>query len=69
MTDYGIGIILIFFKEFLGSRKCNLVDVFLNVVGSHTDAMVGNRQSASLLIDGYADIHLAQHTFEFTKRG
>ena len=29
MTDNGIGIILIFLQEVVGSRECNLIDVFI----------------------------------------
>ena len=38
MSDYCVCIIFVFFEEFFCSRKCYLVDIFVNIVGGHADA-------------------------------
>ena len=41
MTNDGIGVILIFLQEVVGSRKRNLIDVFVYFFCCQADTMIG----------------------------
>ena len=67
MADNGVGIILIFAEEFLGAGECNLVDVFIDVLSGHSDAMVGDSEGAGFFVDFHFDAHFAEFSFVFAE--
>ena len=50
MADNGIGIFFVLLEEVICSRKSYLVDVFVNFLGSHTDAAVADGQCAGFFV-------------------
>ena len=66
MSDNGISIILVFVQEIVSARECNLVDVFLYFVGSHTYTTVGNSNGLGILINTDSNFQVTQFAFEFT---
>lgn len=69
MADDGVCVVLVFFQEFLGTRECYLVDVFLDVVGGHADAMVGHGKCACLLVDSNLHTHIVERALEVAESG
>ncbi len=63
MADDGIGVILVLLKELFGTRKGNLVDVFVDFISSHSDTAVADSQGLGILVDFYADGNVAQFAF------
>ena len=41
MTDDGGCVVLIFFNKLFSSGECDLVDVFVDLFGCHTDTAIG----------------------------
>ena len=66
MTDDRL--ILIFCKELLGTREGNLVDVAVDLVGSHTDTTVADGECLVLLIGADVDRKVAQCALELALR-
>ena len=68
MTDNGVGTVFIFCQEILGAREGNLIDIFVNILGCHTDAVITDGKRAGLFID--FDIHtcVAHLTLEIAER-
>ena len=54
------GLILILCQELLGTREGNLVDVTLNLIGSHTNAAVGDCERMLVGIHRDMDCCVAQ---------
>ena len=44
------GLILILIEELLGTRECNLVDVFVDLLGGHSDTAVGDGQRLGIFV-------------------
>ena len=59
----GIGIILIFIQEIGHTRERNLIDIFLNLLGRHTNAVITNRDGLCRLIQRDAHRQIAQFAF------
>ena len=55
MTDDGMRVVLVFFQEFFGAGESNLVDVFVDFFGGHTDTLVADGERFSFFIDADAD--------------
>ena len=51
VSDDGIGAVLVFVQEVGNAREGNLVDVFVNLFGSHTDTAVADGERLVLLIE------------------
>ena len=68
MADYICSSILVFIEELLGTREGNLIDVFVDIFGSHTDAAVAHGESSGFLIDCHTDIESAELTLKFAER-
>lgn len=68
MTDYVVGCVLIFLKEFLSSRKSDLVDVFVHIILVHTDTSVGHSKGPFFFVNAHTHIKSAKLTFVFAKR-
>ena len=68
MTDDCVGVVLIFFKELLGSGECNLIDIFVNILSSHADTMIGNGERSGLFVNADAHAHVAKLTLEIAER-
>ena len=66
MTDNGIGIILIFLQEVVGSRECNLIDVFIYFFCRQADTTIGygNR----ILALGHMHGQITEFTLKLTDR-
>lgn len=67
MADDGSGIVLVLIQKFLGAGEGNLVDVFIDVLGGHSYAMIGNSESAFFLINSDTDIELPQLSLKFSE--
>ena len=66
VTDDGIGGVLVFLEELLGSREGDLVDVLVDFLGCHADAAVAHGERSGLLIDGDGHAQPFGRAFEFT---
>ena len=51
MTNNGVCVLLVFIKEVVSSRECNLIDVFVNLFLGHADTTVAHGQCAFILVD------------------
>ena len=40
MSDNGVCVILIFFQEIIGARKCYLIDLLVNFIGRYAQVVV-----------------------------
>ena len=65
VTNNSVGIVLVLVQEVIGARECNLVDVLLNLVGSHTNTTVGNCDGLGILVNADGNLQVAQLAFEF----
>ena len=63
MPNDGIGIILIFIQEIRHTRERNLIDIFLNLLGRHTNTIIANRDGLCRLIQRDAHRQIAQFAF------
>ena len=45
-----------------------MVDVFVNVLGSHADAHIAHGDSAGFFVDGNSDLQVAEFAFIFANR-
>ena len=68
MADDRVGRVLVFLEELLGSREGDLVDVFLDIVGVHADATVGDGERAGLFVNFDTDVKLAELALELAER-
>ena len=68
VTDNGVGVVLVFFQEVVGTGEGNLVDVFVDFLGRHTQTTVADGDGTFVLVGFYADGQIAQFAFEFTGR-
>ncbi len=69
MTDQTVAVFFfsfIFFNEFFGARKGNLINKSVNFIGCHTNSAVGYRNGFFLFIKGNLDRKIAQFSFKFT---
>ena len=66
MSDDSSCIVLIFFYELFSTGKCDLVNVFVNFFGCHTDTTVRNLDD--LVVETNLNGQVAQLSFEFTDR-
>ena len=53
-----IGFVLILLKEIRRAGKCNLVDVFLNLIGGHADSVINKGDRLLLRIGADRDLPL-----------
>ena len=66
VTDDGVGIVLVFLQEVIGTGEGNLVDVFVDFFGCHTQTTVTDGDGTVVLVGFYADGQIAQFPFELT---
>ena len=64
MTDNGVSVFFVLSQEVVGSRKCYLIDVFINFFGSKTDTSIRDSDGTVFLISFYADSQIAQFALE-----
>jgi len=66
MTDQAVAIssFPLFFNEFFGTRKGNLINKSVNFIGCHTDSAVGYRNGFFLLIKRDLNRKIAQFSFK-----
>lgn len=69
MANDGRSIVLILFQEVIRTRKGYLVDVFVNLLGCHSNATVRNRKSPFRLINADANRQIAHFTLEVALHG
>ena len=69
MANDGCGVVFVFVDKLLGARESDLVDVFVHLLGSHTDTMVLHGEGLLVLINNYAYAHIAEFAFSITNRG
>ena len=69
MADDGIRVVLVLVEEVVGSREGNLIDVLLDFVGSHTDAVVTYCDCFSVFIDADTNLQVAHLAFEVAFAG
>ena len=50
MADDGVGILLVFVEEIVGSREGYLIDILINLLGRHADTAVADGNGASVLV-------------------
>ena len=55
MADDRITFLLVFFQEVFGTGEGHLIDVALHLIGSHADAVIGDREGLRLAIDSDRD--------------
>ena len=53
-----ISLILILLQKVSSTRKCDLIDIFFNLVGSHTDTVINDLDGLFFLVDPYFDLIL-----------
>ncbi len=68
MTDYGIGVVLVFLKKLFCPRKCYLIDIFIYILSRHTYAVVAHCESAGIGVDTHLHFHVAKFTLELSER-
>ena len=56
VTDDGVCVVLVLVQEVVGSGEGNLVDVLLNFVGSHTDAVIADGDGLGVFVDADANL-------------
>ncbi len=70
MAYDAVGVVFIFGEEFFGAGEGYLIDILIDVVGIHANAMVGDGESAGLFINGDAHLKVvAQGAFEVAESG
>ncbi len=68
MSDYILSAVLVLCQELFCTRECNLVDVFVDIFGSHAYAVVAHGKGAVLFVDGHAHVHIVECAFVFAER-
>ena len=68
MADYAVGRVLILRQEFFGARESNLVDIFVDIVGGHSDTVVADGQRSGLGVDLHCHLGVAYLTLEVAER-
>ena len=61
-------LILILCEELLGTRKCDLIDVAIDLLGGHTNTAITHRQCLLLGIHADVNLRITQFTLELTFR-
>ena len=69
MADDGVGIVLVLLQEVVGAGESYLVDVLLNLLGCHADAVVAHGDGLGILVDADAHLQLAHLTLEVAFAG
>ena len=68
LSRIGIGFPFVFFYKFFGSRKSNLVDVFVHLLGSHSNAIVFDGKRFGFFVNHNFNGKIAQFFFNITHR-
>ena len=63
-----IGVVFVFGKKIFSAREGYLIDVFVDIVGSHAYAVVAHGESSGFFVDCYCDLELAHLALEIAKR-
>ena len=66
MADDSLCAVFVFVDKLLRAGESDLVDVFIHLLGGHSDTMIGNGQGLLGLINTYAHAKVAQITLHFT---
>ena len=69
MSDYAVQLVFVLFQELPGRRECNLVDVLVHLLGSHSYATVRNGEGVLLVVGLDVDGGIAEFSLEFTFAG
>ena len=64
MANDGSSIVLVFLHKLFSTRESDLVDVFVDLLGRHTDTTV--RDGDRLVVELHANGQVAQLPFELT---
>ena len=68
MADNAVGRVLILRQELFGTREGNLVDIFVDIVGGHSDTVVADGQRSGLGVDLHCYLGVANLTLEVAER-
>ena len=66
MANDSVGIIFVLVQEVVCTRKCNLVDVLLNLVGCHTYTTISNGNGLGILVNADGNLQVTQFAFELS---
>ena len=66
MTDDGIGLVLVLLHEVVDAREGYLIDIAVNLVGSHTDTAVADGERTLVLIQVYMHGEVTHLALEIT---
>ena len=66
MADDSLCTVFVFVDKLLRAGESDLVDVFIHLLGGHSDTMIGNGQGLLGLIYTYAHAKVAQVALHFT---
>ena len=59
MTDDGFRAVFVFVDELLSAGECDLVDVFVHLLGGHADTVIRHGERLLLLINRHAHAKVA----------
>ena len=65
MSDDSLSIIFVFFQKITCTRKCNLVDVTIYLIGCHTNSTVTYGECFFLFVNTDSNSQIAQFAFVF----
>ena len=51
MANDCIVFLFVFLQEILGTRECHLIDIALNLIGGHADAVIADGEGIFFAID------------------
>ena len=65
VSDYLVGVVLVFVKEIRHAGESNLIDIAVNFLFCHTDAVVADGECASVFVEGYAHFKFSEFSVHF----
>ena len=68
MTDYCVGVVLVFVEEVLSSRKGDLIDIFVNVVGCHAYTVIADCERSGIFVNLHIHFQIVGFSAEFAHR-
>ena len=69
MADYGACLVLVLLEKIVGARERNLIDVLVNLVGSHAKSAVTHGNCLGFLVNFDANRQIAEFAFKFAFAG
>ena len=62
-------VVFVFFQKLARTGKSDLVEVFLHLIRSHTDAAVADNDTFCITFTNYFDMRIADFAFHFAAAG